>query len=797
MKFLDNLLNDSILIIPNDLRDKVLEYFDNTSKLKNIKIMTFNDLKKGLFFDYNNETINYIMNKYQVNYDVAKNYIQDLYYVSDSLGNDPKLEFLKYLKNELLEQNMLTIDTLFKQLLKNKSKIYVWGFSYLTKFNNYMLEIVEHLTKVEIIETNKNKYKHPVNEFKTISEEVTYVAESIAKLIDEGVDTSKIYIANYSDDYYFSFNHIFKSYNIPYYIKPETTLYATAIGQYLLSNLEENKEKLLYKIRKKFNEDTNEFNAIVINKLSNFINGFFWCDDLRTVKPLLEQAMKSVRIQKRHMEKEIKETSILNNHFNDDEYVFLIGFNLGFVPKLKKDEDYISDAIKPSYLEKTEEYNKMIKESWLSALSEIKNLTITYKLQSPFTSFLPSFLIDGNMEVIKHTDTLISKYSNKINTLDFARKLDNMKKYNEYDEVLESYASSYDIPYETYDNSYTKVDKNKLHNKINDVLSFSYSNVSQYYECPFKFYLSSILKIREYTQRLDQFIGSLFHYVLEKCLDTDTPIDEVYDEYISNSNNEFTNKEKYFIENLREEIHFIIDIIREQYKYSSHKEVLHEQNYKIPINREISTNIVGFIDKILLCDNNALVVDYKTSNLEINKDLFEFGIGIQLPIYFYLLKKTDPELKIAGLYLQHILVNKKKGVANKDNDALRAKEFMLDGLTFDDIETIKCFDNNYESSSVIQGLKIDKKTNCLKENKHLVSKEEEDELYNLIEKLLIDCIDNVADGDFKINPIKIGNIEDGCKFCEYKDICFRKPKDFNYQEIKVKEKGTDQDGETN
>ena len=48
MHFIDNLLDNSILIIPNNLKTKVLEYINDNAILKSIKIMTFNELKKRL-----------------------------------------------------------------------------------------------------------------------------------------------------------------------------------------------------------------------------------------------------------------------------------------------------------------------------------------------------------------------------------------------------------------------------------------------------------------------------------------------------------------------------------------------------------------------------------------------------------------------------------------------------------------------------------------------------------------------------------------------------------------------------
>ena len=46
---------------------------------------------------------------------------------------------------------------------------------------------------------------------------------------------------------------------------------------------------------------------------------------------------------------------------------------------------------------------------------------------------------------------------------------------------------------------------------------------------------------------------------------------------------------------------------------------------------------------------------------------------------------------------------------------------------------------------------------------------------------------DVSEGKFEIKPINIEGKYDGCSFCSYKDICFKRPGDINYQYIKKKE----------
>ena len=80
MDFIKDLDSNSFLLIPNNIKDKILDYIDDNRLLLNIKIISFNDLKKGLLFDYDNKTIYSLMNKENISYGISKDLIKNMYY---------------------------------------------------------------------------------------------------------------------------------------------------------------------------------------------------------------------------------------------------------------------------------------------------------------------------------------------------------------------------------------------------------------------------------------------------------------------------------------------------------------------------------------------------------------------------------------------------------------------------------------------------------------------------------------------------------------------------------------------
>ena len=777
MDFLNSIEDNSILIIDNNIKFKVLDYINQHKILKSLKLMSFTELKKGLFFDYSNEAIFHVMRKFNLDYDLARKYIMNLYYLEDKTYDNPKYKFLCEIRDFLNELKLLIKDPLFKSLLERK-KIYVYGFDYIDSFNRYMLSMLNDVT---ILEHPCKNIKHEAIEFNNIQDEISYVGERIAELISSGVSLDKIYIANVDDTYFFTMKRIFGGLGIPYYLKSETCVYDTAIGEYAINNFSNNFYSLLAKIKLKFDVENNEFNNKVYLKIKSILDTYFWVKDEDILDLFIEET-KRARIGINHYKKEITTTELLNNIFEDDEYVFLINFNQGSIPKIKKDIDYLNDDIKPEFLSKSYEYNRDIKVSLLKCISNIKNLTITYKKNTVSGEILSSPLIESeNISVIKGFMT-ISAYSDLNNKIILANKLDKLIKFNELDDTTIVLNNNYNIPYNEYNHKYKTVNKDKLIGVIDGKLNFSYSNIEKYYECPFKFYLKSVLKIDEYNDTLDTLIGNAFHHTLEISLRDDVEPSVVYDEYIKNVDMPLNNKDKFFISTLKEEILFIYDVIKKQYEHFNITKQEFEASKVLEVKHPFNTTIKGFVDKIIYMDNKAFIIDYKTGGDKINSNLFEFGLNLQLPIYLYLLNELEADTSVQGIYLQHLLSQKK--VFSLGNSEPKEQSLRLDGITFGPLENIKDMDDTYEKSSVNKGLAYDKDECDLKYGARIKTPEEKEELKLLVKNRIEECITNVCDGKFEIRPVKIEKLVDGCNFCPYKDICFKVPSDYEIKEIK-------------
>ena len=154
----------------------------------------------------------------------------------------------------------------------------------------------------------------------------------------------------------------------------------------------------------------------------------------------------------------------------------------------------------------------------------------------------------------------------------------------------------------------------------------------------------------------------------------------------------------------------------------------------------------------------------------------------------YLLETINPNLNVAGIYLQKILNLSIKKDKKKTEEDLKFDNLKLQGLTLNDESILPDIDSEYESSKIIQSLKT-KKDGELKGQ--LYSYEDKEDFKEKIKKIITDCINNVYDADFPIRPYKIDK-DTGCSYCSFKDICFKNENQYKIIKIEKEDKEGEQ-----
>jgi len=726
--------DNMLLICPSDIKEKILT---NNKSLVDISFMTLEEYKKRYYFDYDYHTVKYLMDTYGYTLNNAKEIIESLYFVEDKDYPNNKLNDLVKIKKELLDKNLLILDPLFN---KHNKDTFAYGYGDIRLKDAKVL-------KGTIIDKHYNIY-----EFDTIESELEYVYESIFELLENGIDINNIYIVA-SNEY----ENYFKRYNSYYDFKvnypSDNSLYGTEAAKKFLEDIKIKDRETIY------NELTNK-------DLVNILNKYL---DLNEAYDFIVEDLKHIKLNKKY--KDVVQVVSNNYLFDDADYVFYLGFN-DKVPAYKKDNEYLDNEMcRLLGIDDTNDKNRIIKESLICNLSNIKNLYLSCSKNSPFNKYERQMLFN-DVNYISYTNKYL--HSDRANKNRYGELLDNLDKYGEHNDDLDSMYSTYDRNnYGDYDNSYKNFNVGK------EIVELSYSSMQSYYECAFKYYLDNILRPDDSDITFFNTIGTIAHNVLQELvLDNTRDFDELWDNQVT-----FTSaKELCFNKKIKEEIREDFNIILKQKELSYFDSVECEKRIKLKLRDNIFFK--GFIDKILKCKDNVCIVDYKTGNTKIEEKYFQFGLNLQLPSYLYLLKE-DPS-KIIGFYLQHLVAPKYVCDEKKDIETQKNEDMKLSGFTSNDISRINILEDLDGKSSVVSKLAITKNGE-LSKNSKVISDEDMKDMIKIVEDKILEASTSILNNDFSINPKVIDNKNVSCIYCRYKDICYKRIKDNVYYETKKEE----------
>ena len=306
----------------------------------------------------------------------------------------------------------------------------------------------------------------------------------------------------------------------------------------------------------------------------------------------------------------------------------------------------------------------------------------------------------------------------------------------------------------------------------------SISRLETYNKCPFSYYIKYGLKItekREDTLQSSE-LGSLCHYLMEKCLDNETLVDIEAKHYIEENLKEKYDDHpmnQYFINNLIEDMKMTIKIIQKQLKLGDYVPVAKE--------KEISGQIgdvpfSGIIDRVDEFGNYARIVDYKSSSKEIDLNLVMQGFNIQMLVYLDMLCKQENKDRAGMLYfnMKKRILTRDTSYALGDEDVL--KEYRMEGYMVDDGSTnsVKGLGSTPE---LIAPVKI-KKSGEYANSAKVISPDELDQIMEYVENHISELYKKIHDGLIPIHPTLTDGAQPGsdfkvypCTYCPYKSVC--------------------------
>jgi hypothetical protein len=763
------LKSHNIIICPDEKKKEILKITNNLDN--DIKFLTKEDIKKNFIFSYDEKTIVYLMKKKNLTYEGAKELINNCYYAKK--GFDSKLDNLVDIREELKANNLIEEDKFFNLIFNNK-EIFVYGYSCKDKELNKLLKMLNiNVTYLD----EEDSINHNYYEFNEIDEEVDYFFNEVLRLVDEGVDISSIKLLDYNKEEYETL--LWKTanlYNVKIGFKNQDNLTLSPFFKRFLALYD---ELDLQEAFNKLNEEVSIDNYRFMDGLKRvLVSAYGLFEDKEEERKFIIDRAKETKLGSIKYDKQI---DIVSDTYSPDDHIFILGFNNGTYPKVKKDIDYLNDKEK-EYLEinTTNDENVLFTERLINFLNTHHNLHISLKKNIGKNVFYDSTLISKlGMNKLKYIPSN-TRYSYKASAIEVCKSKDIYEHYG----ILNNNYNAMDIGYKEFDHSF----KNTELVKNDEELKVSYSSIELYNECPFAYYVSNILKADAFEGNFFTSLGQVFHALLEESVKNKTiPTEEdllhiklgrgkekkSFDEIFVEPS------EKFFALHLFPKILEVIEKNNSLLQNSTVNDAVVEENFEYQLDDK--TLIKGFIDKILLDTKNKYmtIIDYKSGKFNFDYRKVEHGINMQLPIYAFLSTHQDKykDYKVQGIYIQNILTNDE----NED------KNFLLTGVTLNDMNLVNKFVGLDNVKTYISNLRIDKDQNLAAtvSNKlnRLMDENQFNDLVDLTLTKVKETVKNIRNGEYRIKPKRFNGNETKCTNCPFGDLCFKSPND--YEEIKI------------
>ena len=716
-------------------------------------------LQRQIFGDYDNLTVNYLLQ--HTNYPL-KSIRTILNYIVRGIGEEQGTKETQDIYKILIDNDLLVIDDLIKELFRHKDVVVV-GYSKKNIELQHLLckldaKNVSYLELSDVIE----QVKPTLLEFKTIDEEVRYVFNIILKedndRLSKGEPLSKKCIVCNNQEYSSYLKMYADKYKIKLYFNDGESIKDTSIAKELLSRANALDTKDPFAFLSELHTPITYGGLDLIKPIQDLINNYLVCHDkkgnllkdddnnLVYVNNLYENLsilLDTLKIKGNHYSNEIIVLS--SPEFNPYVDYYVLGAADSFLPRLSKNNELLDDSIliknklNPSIIKNIESSSEA--EAFVNS-KYIKHISY-YQTKGKDNVFHTTIVSDE--QVIK-PNKLNYDYSPDIALAYYSKAKDIETKYNEatFDLAFFDELTNKNIDLSTYDSSF----KGLKQNNPDRMLSFSYSSINELYSCPFKYFVNHILHMGEFEEKYGSKLGTFAHLVFENVSSLD--FEDAWDKAISKTNlDSFSAKEKIFLnadKNLIKDAY--INIQNRFYESGFVKESKTEYR-KTYVIKDNELKINGSIDSFIIDnDDNIVILDYKTGEYSKgNQESYELGLNLQLLMYSYMLSldKQYNDKNIAGIYYCPVISKELNRKSKEYQDSLR-----LGGLTYNQVIPVGSeFIVSYKDS-----VKVPLNDNL-----------------KLVERKILDASELVKESRFDVMPNSKAN---PCKYCEYKDLCYKR-----------------------
>ena len=747
MDYINNIDNSTLIIGSYQDRIELMQFLSDNGKFINYKF----HIDNSTICSFNKNYLFYMKKHHQIEPNLAIRLKKYFDYISLSRDYDDSI--IKYL--QAIKYNLIKNDIIFERLNDIKRTISL----------NYALKPV--FLKTENI--NYQTLKQAKNDIlviktKDLRDQIFCVYEQTVKLLEKGIQPNQIFIVNSNQEDRLLLFRLLDDAFIPYNnkIREKISNYPLALRV---------KEKLNnegYQSAKEFlrASSTSIDKDILVRLFNSFIS-----TEVAGLEDVLVYLINNLTIKDKEIGNAINIIDYNDIVINSSNHYLFMNFYDEVFPSKLLDNDYLSDdlarLIDYPQTSKINEINRLKVSLRLNAL---ENLVLIYPIKVVEKTIISRIILcRKTLEIDYDFFFKDQTYLSDLAILEYAKRRYDFDNYSISSKDLNLLNNTFYKNYQEYIPQFTGVNQLTLKNLVSKNNSLSGAKIETYNLCPFRYFLNYLLRIDDFQTNIFTFIGNFIHKALELRLKKpDYNLEEVFSQF--DFPKEQSYKKEILFEIILENTEQIIEYINYFEAQSLFKKIYTEEKIDVPYNN--SFRLSGYIDKIMVDEENHqyVIVDYKYSDKDFLMTDFETGIKMQLPFYLYTYKKQNPKYDGIGMLYQKTSSSKEQRDTQEDK--------RMKGIFIHVDDFIKRFD---PSVSYIYGVKL-KTDGTIKESKNnLLEPNSFNKIYDQVEEMISKTTKKILAGDFKISPIitkrsQLTKNSISCEYCQYSSICYSKNK---------------------
>lgn len=738
-------LDGTIVLAPAHRKSGLLKLRSEHPEL-NFKIVDKRTLMQQLYFRYDDRAHLYLMRK-GIRLENTGEILEAMYFASP--GISAKTDELCTWREELLRLGFLQKDEPYEAYYQ-KQEFLVIGYP------ETDLELKKIAASYRLhfrFQAEEAPLFPEVAIFENAEDEMRYLFESVFRLYQRGVPFNRIKVVADQAMYHSLLRKYQNFYSIRFHLPGESTYFLTDEYRRFRDML----KNTLVSEAFGFAYDCAEYPEYLEKMFSRYLKVE---KELRgeEILPYFDSLASEIRIDEQRYDQGIDVISL--EEADPEDFVFLLGFAQDVYPKVRKDDEYLSDREKerlglPTSLQRQEEEEAEI----LAAIGRLRHLSLSYcKTHGKEVFYLSPLVEKYGMRRLEQYEFEPHFYSVAHFEFWIGKQLDDIVNFSCYSPYVAS-VSEEEIGYRAYRHAFQGVSSYRC----KEPLALSFTSLETFFLCPFHYYLSYVLRADEFEDTIFSKTGTLIHRIFE---DETDQVRRPLGDYLKEA--ELNPEETVVLEALLPQVETALEHFASFREHTSLTEFTAEKSnlvYAI----DDTARLIGKIDLVLSNQTSFAIVDYKTKEFRFEPKKVPFGLSMQLPLYYLLATAPDSEYRfrrLEGLYI-HTVISKE--YYSGERDYLQFRGITLHEDSFDTVQGSGAF---------------------IRPSRKKYIPYDEAEFSSLIEQTktnLQTAVSRIREGSFDIQPKVISHQNASCPNCPFADVCYHDYKDNIYLSIKEQE----------